>query len=123
MATPSEKPLSGGNLPETKDPQAAIERRATVRLQRYWMALRRVGIAPAFQDFDPRRNPVPWENCFLARVGQTNDPIAFEHVGPALWIAVDHAVPDDPKSAGLPDFLAELIGELGAALSTGQPAE
>ena len=56
------------------------ERRATVRLMYYWLGLRRVGTLPAFADFDPRRNPVRWDICFLihAAPGQA---AAFEHIG------------------------------------------
>lgn len=63
------------------------ERRATVRLVHYWQSLRRNSDVPAFVDFDPHRNPVPWDNCLLASCRQPHDVI-FEHVGAGL-VAVD----------------------------------
>jgi hypothetical protein len=56
------------------------DRRATVRLMYYWLSLRRIGDLPAFADFDPRRNPVRWEICFLMRAVQEAPPV-FEHIG------------------------------------------
>lgn len=56
------------------------DRRATVRLMYYWLSLRRIGTLPAFADFDPRRNPVRWEICFLLSLPPDRDPV-FEHVG------------------------------------------
>ena len=59
------------------------ERRATVRLMYYWLSLRRVGNLPAFADFDPRRNPVRWDICFLIHLTAGRDPV-FEHIGDDL---------------------------------------
>mgnify|MGYP001028651307 CR=1 FL=1 len=76
------------------------ERRATVRLVHYWQSLRRNSGLPAFIDFDPHRNPVPWDNCFLASCMASQPPI-FEHVGAGL-VALDRQT-SGTQSASSPE--------------------
>src|SRR5262245_42954551 len=115
-------PIAGGWRSTTDDPRAGIERRATVRLRRYWASLRRVGTMPLFRDFDPHRNPVPWETCFLARrEGGAAAPI-FDHIGSALWVALDRPAPVVGSAARLPEFLEALIAQMTGVLATGEPA-
>ena len=56
------------------------ERRATVRLQRYWESLRRLDGIPWFSDFKPGRNPVAWNRCILVTLASAGTPIV-EHLG------------------------------------------
>ncbi len=86
----------GGGEPARGD-QDQQERRATVRLVHYWSSLRRNHALPAFVDFDPHRNPVPWDNCLLASCRLPREVI-YEHVGAEL-AAIDEGAPD---AAGSP---------------------
>ena len=56
------------------------ERRATVRLQRYWESMRRLDGVPWFSDFKPARNPVPWSRCILVTLADAGTPVV-EHLG------------------------------------------
>jgi hypothetical protein len=56
------------------------ERRATVRLQRYWESMRRLDGVPWFSDFKPARNPVAWDRCILVTLAGAGTPVV-EHVG------------------------------------------
>src|SRR5271166_3967616 len=109
--------------PELSQLDDASERRATVRLKRYWMSLRRVGIAPpAWRDFDPRLNPVPWEHCFIVTAGSTSGELLFDHIGRSLWIGLPGPVLVGAEGHGVPAFLAQLIAHLDTVHRTGQPA-
>jgi hypothetical protein len=114
---------SVGNAAAPVAVQEGTERRATVRLLRYWLSLRRTGIAPLFRDFDPRRNPVPWENCFLICVDPADRAVTFEHIGRGLRIGVPPIGVVAATAPELPSFLAELIAERDYVLATGTPAE
>src|ERR1700732_160269 len=128
---PSDQAASSGDAsavgaddpPRMTDQKEAIDKRATVRLLRYWLSLRRVGVAPFFRDLDPRRNPVPWEQCFLVDAGPTGEDATFDHIGRALWVALDAPVAVGAVDPGLPKFLRHLIADLGGALVTGEPVE
>ena len=56
------------------------ERRATVRLQRYWESMRRLDGVPWFSDFKPARNPVAWNRCILVTLAGAGTPVV-EHLG------------------------------------------
>jgi hypothetical protein len=104
-------------------PQDVLERRATIRLLRYWLSLRRFGIVPAMSDFDPHRNPVPWENCFLIATGETPAELAIEHIGTTLWAALELPAPVSTRPADLPPLLRELVGDLDRVIDSGEPVE
>lgn len=96
--------------------QGEHERRATVRLLHYWRSLRRNHGLPAFVDFDPHRNPVPWDNCLLASCRLPREVI-YEHVGAGL-VAVDaDGPPAAPEALG---FVREITRLLPAVLRTGE---
>jgi hypothetical protein len=100
-----------------------LERRATVRLTRYWSSLRNVGPAPSFRDFDPLRNPVPWENCFLVAHDPTAGDPVFDHIGVALWNEVDHSLPRIEGGRKIPFLLSGIGPDLEEAWNSGQPVE
>jgi hypothetical protein len=99
--------------------QGEHDRRATVRLLHYWLSLRRNHSQPAFVDFDPRRNPVPWDNCLLASCRLPREVI-YEHIGAGL-VAVDAEAPsaaaDTPESLG---FVQKVMRLLPIVLRTGE---
>lgn len=92
------------------------ERRATVRLVNYWLALHRSRGIPAFVDFDPRRNPIPWEQCLLASCAGIDD-VVHEHVGSTLS-ALELECATAPVRRSL---LEEILTPLDPAIRTGQP--
>lgn len=92
------------------------ERRATVRLVNYWLALHRSQGFPAFVDFDPRRNPIPWDQCLLASCAGIED-VAHEHVGSTLS-ALERECATAPLRCSLLD---EILSPLDPAIRTGQP--
>lgn len=104
----------GAHEPGARD-EDQQERRATVRLVHYWSSLRRNHALPAFVDFDPHRNPVPWDNCLLAACRSPRE-VVYEHVGAGL-AAIDHdAGTATPES--LP-FVREVTRLLPMVLRTG----
>ena len=102
-----------------------LEQRATIRLLHYWMSLPRVGKLPGINAFNPQRNSVPWEKCFLVMSGDTSDqaPARIEHVGSGLWSLSESAVPQAFDFADLPEMLQLLIVDLTQALSTLEPIQ
>lgn len=87
----------GQGMAASENGPAEQERRATVRLLHYWLSLRRNHQLPAFVDFDPHRNPVPWDQCLLASC-RSAEEVIYEHVGTAL-VAVDHGASSNPVAA------------------------
>jgi hypothetical protein len=65
------------------DIEALVERRRITRLLVYWRSLRPIGGVPAFTEFDPRRNPVPWHDCLLLFRSEREGWV-FDHFGPRL---------------------------------------
>src|ERR1700730_12981567 len=59
---------------------AGSERRLLIRLEDYWQSLLQSSCGPFFEDFQPSRNPVPWENCFIAYISGQGAELAFDHV-------------------------------------------
>ena len=110
-------------MSKTEGFEDASEKRGTVRLLRYWLALRRFGIAPAMRDFDPRRNPVPWENCFLITLAEPPGEAIFEHIGPALWHALERPPVVPSETAEMPDFLQLHLADFDRVIASGEPAE
>ncbi len=95
-----------------------LERRATQRLEHYWLSLRWAERGPFFQDFQPGRNPVPWENCLLATIAE-NGALAFDHVGRTI-IALFGRGPS-VAAPTLAEIAAERFGDFREALSSGRP--
>ncbi|GIK97049.1 MAG: hypothetical protein BroJett029_12580 [Alphaproteobacteria bacterium] len=109
----------GQGMAASEHGPAEQERRATVRLLHYWLSLRRNHRLPAFVDFDPHRNPVPWDHCLLASCRSAREVI-YEHVGDGL-VAVDRgASPDaaaEPQSLG---FVKEITRSIPEVLQSGE---
>jgi len=97
-----------------------IERRATVRLENYWLSLRRSTAGPFFSDFEPARNPIPWSRCFIAAAqGET---WFFDHLGRELTAIFF----DGAGSADHDRIVATIeacFGDMRAALATGRPVK
>jgi hypothetical protein len=104
--------------PETAhDPQ--IEARRANRLLYYWQSLRRIEGIPAYVDFDPRRNPLPWNQCFLLYRG-ADSRLVFDLFGAELLPLVGDA-PAAPVDVPRATVLDELLEGLPFLLSRGQP--
>ncbi|HLI13696.1 MAG TPA: hypothetical protein VKY65_19045 [Alphaproteobacteria bacterium] len=97
----------------------ASERRRTTRLLAYWRRLRAIEGVPLIVDFDPRRNPVPWDDCLLLYRAGASDWV-FDHFGAGL-AALTGLVP--PTIAALPrdSLVARLLAELPPLLESCQP--
>jgi hypothetical protein len=96
------------------EPQASdefLEKRATIRLLRYWQSLRFSGIAPSMRELDPKRISVPWEDCFLIAVGDRPENLIFDHIGKRL-----SASPNEPS-----ELLRHVTGEIGELVEKGAP--
>jgi hypothetical protein len=120
LQTEISAPARATTYPGKPSPLEQQERRATLRLLTYWHALRRPGAMPAFGDFDPRRNPVPWENCFLLAVAPTGG-LALDHAGSALPGAAASA--GAGNGAPLPGLIGEIAGDAASVLEVGEPAQ
>jgi hypothetical protein len=93
-----------------------LERRATVRLIRYWHGLRRSERGCFFQDFKPHRNPIAWDSCFLLRIAPDTSGLHFEHLGRALISAFfEGPMPAQPVPAA--ELISSLFGDPHAALA------
>lgn len=106
-----------------KEAQDLLEKRATVRLFRYWMSLRRADTTPFFRDFDPRRNPVPWEQCCLMTLNPPDQAPIFDHIGGKLWTALDKPFPYTVGAAPLPALIVDLKPKIAETSCTGSPLE
>src|SRR5260370_23861389 len=92
--------VSDNDAPSTKlstSEFAGSEHRLIIRLEDYWLSLRRCAQGPFFEDFRPLRNPVPWQNCFIAYLhGEDAEPV-FDHVGASIIVLLK------PDRTNLPD--------------------
>ncbi|HMK68942.1 MAG TPA: hypothetical protein VK433_10360 [Stellaceae bacterium] len=104
----------------TKD-YAGIERRLIVRLESYWLSLRRCASGPFFEDFFPARNPVPWENCFIAYFGAVDAEPVFDHLGSLILVLFKPDRTNLPDQEWLTSSIAAQLGNMGEALSSGKP--
>lgn len=96
-----------------------LERRATVRLIRYWRALRRSERGCFFQDFKPHLNPIGWDNCFLLRIAPETSVLHFEHLGRTLIGAFfEGPMPARPVPAAA--IISSLFGDPHGALAGGE---
>ena len=97
---------------------ADSERRLTIRLEDYWLSLRWCAQGAFFEDFRPTRNPVPWENCFLACFDELEaDPI-FDHVGASIIVLLKPDRTNLPDTEWLKDTIASRFGNMRDALVT-----
>lgn len=98
------------------------EQRATIRLENYWLSLRRSSRGPFFSDFRPARNPVPWKNCLLACGAGRDAEITFDHLGAAIVALFETDGSGPPETARLAAAIASRFGDTLAVLENGRPA-
>jgi hypothetical protein len=116
-ASPEAADISPSSMPDapTFDER---ERRATVRLVRYWHSLRGSARGRFFQDFKPQRNPIPWENCFLVRIEPGTAQPHLEHLGRGI-ITAFFAGPTIAPRTSAENITASLFGDPRSALADG----
>ncbi|MGB8274875.1 MAG: PAS domain-containing protein [Alphaproteobacteria bacterium] len=98
---------------------AQLEQRRANRLLFYWQALRRIEGVPVYVDFDPRRNPLPWNQCFVL-FRETDGRLVFDAFGTEL-LALIGGLPASIDQ--IPEYcvLDELLEGLPFVFSRGQP--
>ena len=104
---------------------AGAERRLTIRLEDYWLSLRRYpqGKGPFIDDFQPDRNPVPWRNCFIAYIsGRGAEPI-FDYVGASIILLFKPDRTNLPDWEWLVDIVAVRFGDMGEMLESFRPTK
>jgi hypothetical protein len=101
---------------------AGSERRLLIRLEDYWQSLRQSSCGPFFEDFQPSRNPVPWENCFIAYVSGQGAELAFDHIGASIIALFKPDRTNLPDREWLLDTITSWFGEIGNVLETARPA-
>jgi len=104
----------------TKD-YVGIERRLIVRLESYWLSLRRCASGPFFEDLIPSRNPVPWQNCFIAYFSTPDAEPVFDHIGSMIFVLFRPDGTNLPDREWLPDAIASQLGSMNEALETAKP--
>lgn len=101
-------------------PGPGTEQRATLRLKRYWMTLRRNANGPYFADFRPERNPIPWTCCCLAFFSRGR--FSLEHFGEGYRAEFGIGEADIGSGAAGSRF-AGLFGSVADALAGSRPVE
>jgi hypothetical protein len=101
---------------------ADSERRLLVRLENYWRSLRQSARGPFFEDFWPSRNPVPWEDCFIAHVGGSGGELAFDHIGNSIAALFKPDRSNLPDGEWLSNAIQHRFGEISTVLETTSPA-
>jgi hypothetical protein len=101
---------------------SAPDRRATVRLQRYWSSLRQSGGCPYFADFRPDRNPIDWENCLLISRRSDGD-FSVDHFGGAYERVFGTALASALRAGSTTRAFLTLFGDPAGALLRSQPVE
>jgi hypothetical protein len=101
---------------------ADSERRLLIRLEDYWLSLRRSLYGPFLEDFRPWRNPVPWRSCFLAYVSEQGAELTFDHVGGSIVALFKPDRTNLPDREWLLDTISSRFGEISAVLKTARPA-
>jgi hypothetical protein len=97
------------------------ERRLMIRLEDYWLSLRRCERGPFLEDFRIARNPVPWTNCFVAYAsGRGAEPI-FDHIGGSIIDLFKPERSNLPDREWLMDAIAARFGDMSDALTTVGP--
>jgi len=100
---------------------AGSDRRRIIRLEDYWLSLRRCAQGPLIDDFQPARNPVPWRNCFIAYIsGRGAEPI-FDHVGDSIIVLFKPDRTNLPDWEWLVDIVAVRFGDMGEMLESFRP--
>jgi len=100
---------------------AGSERRRIIRLEDYWLSLRRCAQGPFFEDFRPSRNPVPWGNCFIACFSGLGSEPTFDHVGRSIIVLFKPDRTNLPDREWLMDTIALRFGEMSDALMAFRP--
>jgi hypothetical protein len=102
---------------------AGSERRLIIRLEDYWLSLRRCAQGPFFEDFHPLRNPVPWQNCLIAHLDGENAEPAFDHVGASVVALLKPDRTNLPDREWLIDAVTLHLGKMNDALVTARPVK
>ena len=95
------------------------EARRVNRLLYYWQSLRPVDGVPAFVDFDPRRNPLGWNQCFVL-FRDAGDGFLFDHFGARLFPLV-WTMPKTLSEVPQESVVARLLKGLPTVVAAGQP--
>jgi hypothetical protein len=115
-------PFAAPDAASSAAPAPELERRLTVRLENYWLSLRWSPRGPFFQDFHPERNPVPWSNTFLARLGDRPPVFRFEHVGEGIAALFKPRGTNLPEREWLLRAVACHCGDIASTLDRATPA-
>jgi hypothetical protein len=119
-----------GAIVQNDEPSAVLsqkqfadsERRLLVRLEHYWRSLRRSARGPFIEDFRTSRNPVPWEDCFIAHVGGAGAELGFDHIGKSIVALFKPDRTNSPDGEWLLDTIQHRFGEASTVLKTTSPA-
>ena len=103
------------------DESAGTERRRTIRLENYWMSLRQCEQGCFFVDFRPERNPVPWNNCFLAYFRDPKAEPIFEHIGEAIVVLFKPDRTNLPDQQWMTASIASHCGDMAGVLTSAWP--
>jgi hypothetical protein len=118
--------VSENESSSTKPPTnefAGSERRLIIRLEDYWLSLRRCVQGTFFEDFRPLRNPVPWQSCFIAYLhGEDAEPV-FDHVGASIIVLLRPDRTNLPDREWLIDAVTLRFGKMTEALMTCRPVK
>jgi hypothetical protein len=95
------------------------EVRRVYRLLFYWRSLRAIEGVPVFVDFDPRRNPLHWSQCFLLAM-VNGAAYVFDHFGVSLFPLVG-AVPARPNEVPEDTVVGRLLSGIPWVTGRGQP--
>jgi hypothetical protein len=101
---------------------AGSERHLLIRLEDYWLSLRQSSCGPFFEDFRPWRNPVPWNNCFIAYVSEQGAELTFDHVGGSILALFKPDRTNLPDREWLLATIASRFGDIDHVLKTVRPA-
>ena len=121
---------SSGIIAENHEASAALspkqfadsERRLLIRLEHYWRSLRQSTRGPFIEDFRISRNPVPWEDCFIAHVGGSRAELAFDHIGTAIVALFKPDRTNRTDGEWLMDTIRHRFGDMSQVLKTASPA-
>jgi len=106
--------------PEVKYPSTEV--RVIRRLAYFWDSIRRGRPHPTMTDLDPRRLPIPWDQCFLLAVDENADDPPFDYVGKYLCEECGLDLSNHPVSEVPHDTLLEKAAmDYAAALAEDAP--
>lgn len=95
------------------------EARRVYRLVFYWRSLRAVDGVPVFFDFDPRRNPLHWNQCFLLAMVE-RAAFVFDHFGASL-VPLVGTTPASPDEVPEDTVIGRLLSGIPWVTDRGQP--